>query len=537
MPSFSYKKMCGIWAHVGAYDHLDVAFLFEDFMKLKHRGPMYSSFHHYSDVLVGFHRLSNMSSFQSMVLDHMVFVCNGDIYNYQELNRKYHLQIHGKSDCLTLLKLYQQCGLNDFLSVMKEVQGEFAFLLFCFDPQGNQLESVVAGRDAIGIRPLYYGNNQGNQLIFSSEIKACESFPHPIQEFPPGHVMHFQWKSRSLVTYSFGESMYETLPIALTFPYEVIENTLLSGVHHAVMASVQRRLDADQPMAFLLSGGVDSSLVAALAARMLKPHGKRIHTFCGGLVGQGSDLAFARQVAEFIGSDHTDVLFTETEALSVLKDVIYTTETWDVTTIRASVGQYLVSQYVSQHTDAKVLFVGEGPDEVCSSYLFNWYARLPKDIHPVAVEYVKNIHCYDVKRVDRCIARWGMEARVPLLDPEFIQAYWTIPSEWRHPQYRNMEKYWLRKAFDNDGLLPHSVLWRKKEAFSDGISATDKSWYQIIQSHLQTQFGQDERTYYLHTFELYFGPQRRNLIPGYWQPKWDKDGNVVNDYVDPSARS
>jgi asparagine synthase (glutamine-hydrolysing) len=195
--------------------------------------------------------------------------------------------------------------------------------------------------------------------------------------------------------------------------------------------------------------------------------------------------------------------------------------------------------------------VGEGPDEVCSSYLFNWYAPNGKALDVAAKDYVKNIHYYDVKRADRCIARWGLEGRVPLLDPEFIRAYWEIPSEQRMPTYKKMEKWWLREAFSGTDLLPDAVLWRKKEAFSDGVSG-EKSWFQVIQEWVENKVTAEEMAaaattypyctpqtkeayYYRKVFCEIFGSGRQTVIPGYWQPKWSANGEVVG-YIDPSAR-
>ena len=312
-----------------------------------------------------------------------------------------------------------------------------------------------------------------------------------------------------------------------------MDDIYLNDIKNTVINCVNRRLDSDQPIAFLLSGGVDSSLVAALGALNKN---KKIKTFCCGM-NYGSDLKYAKMVADYIGSDHTEVLFTAETALEAINDVIYTIETWDTTTIRASVGQYLVSKYISENTDAKVLFVGEGPDEVCSSYLFNWYTPDSKLIHPTALQYVNEIHYFDVKRADRCIARWGLEARVALLDPEFIESYWKIPSEYRDPKYKGIEKWWLRKAFEADNILPSEVLWRKKEAFSDGISSTEKSWFQIIQEYIKEKYNMEEKDYYKQKFIEFFGENRLNIIPHYWQPKWDKNGNEIISYVDPSART
>lgn len=535
--------MCGIWSYISSQkiDSKLLDILFNNFMKIKHRGPDYSSFSQYNNVLVGFHRLSIMDlSFGSnqpyTICKNgrtIVFVCNGEIYNYKHLIEKYNLDIKSKSDCLTIPYLYLNLEYDDFINLFKyTIRGEFAFLLFEFD-QFNNLKHLVVSRDMIGIRPLYY-NVTNYSLLFCSEIKASHV---NVKELEPGNIFKYTFVNNNiqeLTAFNFSNVIYNTQQI---YNSRFDENMFLRSVRDSVYNSLIERLDSDQPMAFLLSGGVDSSLVAALAAKYL---GKPIRTFCCGINdngSRGSDLKFAKMVADYIGSDHTEVLFTSKEALDAIDDVIYTIETWDTTTIRASVGQYLVSKYISENTDAKVLFVGEGPDEVCSSYLFNWYSPDPKLIHPTAVNYVKEIHYFDVKRADRCISRWSLEARVALLDPEFISAYWQIPSELRDPKTKGIEKWWLRQAFANDKLLPEEVLWRKKEAFSDGISSTEKSWFQIIQEHIKSKYNMEEKDYFKQKFIEFFGENNLNVIPHYWQPKWNKDGSEVTGYVDPSART
>jgi asparagine synthase (glutamine-hydrolysing) len=200
-----------------------------------------------------------------------------------------------------------------------------------------------------------------------------------------------------------------------------------------------------------------------------------------------------------------------------------------------------------------VVGVGEGPDEVCSSYMFNWSAPSGEALHETALEYVDNIHYFDSKRGDRCLARWGLEGRVPLLDPEFIEAYWKVPADLRMPTYKKMEKWWLRQAFANTKIIPDEVLWRKKEAFSDGVSGKEKSWFQIIQEYVEPLVTDEELKnasvkypyhtpttkeayYYRKIFCGYFGEWNQTVIPHYWQPKWGADGKEITDYIDPSAR-
>ena len=546
---------------------------------------------------MGFHRLSIVnSSFygnQPFVIEDgdstFVFVCNGEIYNWLTLSNKYGLSC--TNDCMVIPLLYiQQQG--RFEEVMGELKGEFAFVLLEFvnptgplvnplcplsgDKKGAFLKKVVAARDQIGVRPLYYSEKAG---FFTSEVKGT---PDGIQvtEFPPGIMMTFDGNG-------------DTTQYDFSTVYDVVTDLnkdselRLTNVYHSVLSSVHRRLHASKPFAYLLSGGIDSSLVAAIGAEASHVP---IKTFCCSIkegtyqigeslpftTGPGTDLLYAREVAKHIRSDHTEVFFTPQEGLDAIPDVIRTIESWDTTTVRASVGQYMVCKWIGQNTDCKVVMVGEGPDEVCSSYLFNWYAPNGVDLAASAKDYVKKIHYYDVKRADRCISRWGLEGRVPLLDPEFIEAYWAISGEERMPKTRGIEKWWLREAFSPErlnrgepfayqakgsslagnspfvscGLLPESVRLRKKEAFSDGVSNT-KSWYQMIQDFVETKVTAEELQnaaalfpyctpttkeayYYRSIFESLF-PGRADIIPGFWQPKWSADGEV-KEYIDPSAR-
>ena len=542
--------MCGIWAYINLKKkQLDVVKLFQDFYNLKHRGPDNSFFETYGNVLIGFHRLAIMNdtfmSNQPFIYEDdlrtIVFMCNGEIYNYKELSEIYQLDV--KNDCMIIPEIYYNlCRMgneSDFNRVIREdVKGEFSFLLFEFDRLKN-LKRVVAARDEIGIRPLYYYPNY-DMLFFTSELKGGISFEAELREFPPGNIITYDIDELGLM--HVDTDNFSRVHDTISHSVDTLKN--LHNIHDAVVNSVRRRLNADKPFAFLLSGGVDSSLVAAISAKIL---GKPIRTFCCGM-SEGTDLKYARMVAAHIGSNHTEVMFTEEEGLAAIEDVIKTVESWDTTTIRASVGQYLVSKYISK-TDCKVVMVGEGPDEVCSSYLFNWYAPDGNALDLESRYYVKDIHHYDVKRADRCISRWGLEGRVPLLDPEFIEAYWKILPEMRMPTYKNMEKWWLREAFNGTGLLPDEVLWRKKEAFSDGVSG-ERSWYKIIQDWVSSKVTDEELAsatypyctpttkeayYYRKVFCNIFGESRQHVIPGYWQPKWSADGEV-KEYIDPSAR-
>jgi asparagine synthase (glutamine-hydrolysing) len=549
--------MCGIWVFVEKIKRHSNEELYHHFMRMTTRGPDHSTFQEFGNsTFVGFHRLAIMDptplSNQPYVLEMpnnevAVFVCNGEIYNFVELNERYNLGMTRHSDCLVIPLLYKALEGNyqRFVQLFQtEIKGEFSFVMTFFrrpdilpggviDHTTNEVTNMIVGRDHIGVRPLYYGTHR-DSIIFSSEIKACNFFKGNIQEFPPGTIQKvmFTESSHYCIDVSYVEWVSNVLPAKKT------HEKYLEDVRTAVASSVLRRLQSDSPVGFLLSGGLDSSLVCSVASRLIGS-GRALRTFCCGMEG-GTDLLYARKVAEFLETDHTEVIFTAEEALEAINDVIYTVETWDTTTIRASVGQYLVAKYISQHTNIKVVLVGEGPDEVCSSYLFNWYTPSPEQLHYSAVEYVKDLHKYDIKRVDRCLAAFGLEARVPYLDTDFIKAYWEIPAEDRVPQAFGFEKWWLRRAFDpldEPPFLPSEVLWRKKEAFSDGISPTYNSWFHIIQNHIKQNYGMTEEEYYTHTFVELFGKNRLKIIDKPWQPKWNPDRTPVTKYVDPSART
>lgn len=563
--------MCGIWSFIKLYqtdrtvssDTLNIVKLFEDFYNLKHRGPDNSYFETYNNVTIGFHRLAIMddrfSSNQPFIIEDtqhtVIFICNGEIYNFKNLITQYGLSPDINNDCIVIPHIYMNMMKNGNLDLFnrfieKDVKGEFAFILFDFDNLKN-LKKIIVGRDEIGVRPLYYTPDSVNTLFFSSEVKGGLSQPHTITEFPPGYIYTYSLNDIGHTTcqkYNY-TSVYDICSTLLP------ENDYIQAIQKSVINAVRCRLNADKPIAFLLSGGVDSSLVAGISARIL---GKTIRTFCCSLAdndgkGVGTDLQYARMVAKYVNSTHTEVLFTPEEGLAVIPDVIRTIESWDTTTVRASVIQYMVCKYIGEKTDCKVVMVGEGVDEVSSSYLFNWFCPDGGALHNCSKDYVKNIHYYDVKRADRCIARWGLEGRVPFLDSDFIKTYWAIPGKKRMPIYNNIEKWWFRKAFDGTYILPDKILWRTKEAQSDGCSSKEQSWFQIIQEHVNSLITDEEFSkasdiypyctpmtkeafYYRKLFCEYFGEDRQKIIPGYWQPKWNKHGQEVTEYIDPSAR-
>jgi len=561
--------MCGIWAFLQPKEPKDnLIEQFNDFFQLKHRGPDHTHFETYGPITFGFHRLAIVDTsfagnqpFKKEDAQRTVFLlCNGEIYNYKELVEEFRLDSNIKNDCCVLLEIYWKLLLDgceaDFPKIVQHrVKGEYAFLIVEMDALKN-VKQIIACRDTVGVRPLYSSTmsaiQAGNGLLFTSEVKGALNYQGDVKEFPPGHLVYYcvdLFGDVSIHDHSLTSHLY-----LHSFDDLKEDRDLLYDLRQTVGECVQRRLSADRPIAFLTSGGIDSSLVTALSAKLL---GKPIRTFCCGIteggVAVGRDLEYAREVAKWIGSEHTEVLFTKEEALAAIPDVVRTVESWDTTTVRASVGQYLVCRWIGENTDCRVVLVGEGPDEVCSSYLFNWYAPNGEALDESAREYVKKIHLYDARRADRCIARWGLEARVPFLDPEFIQAYWRIPAEQRMPKTRGIEKWWLREAFKDTGVLPERVRLRMKDAFSDSISG-QVSWTQIIQEWVADKVTDEEMAsaaetypwctpqtkeayYYRKLFCKFHGERRQNILPGYWQPRWNADGVEVSGYVDPSART
>jgi len=557
--------MCGIWAYIQlTLTQPNYHKLYKDFMALKPRGPDMSSFQTIKNLTVGFHRLAIMDptfhANQPYIIEDgertIVFICNGEIYNFKDLIRDHQLPITTNADCLTIPRLYikyvknnpdGRTHLSQFSQLFThDVKGEYAFILFEFDKLQN-LKQVVAGRDQLGVRPLYWHQPHGtsNAIIFSSEMKGMCHFEDQVDEFPPGTIAEVNFDNLGTITstdtYNF-KVIYNITPNSIESAFS--EDEYLRNVRNAVINSVKRRLTSDKPISFLLSGGLDSSLVTAISAKLLGVH---INTYCCGM-NEGTDLIFARKVAKHIGSHHTEVFFTPEEGCDAIRDVIRTIESYDTTSVRASIPQYLVSKYIGTKTDCKVLCTGEGSDELTSGYIFNYYAPSGQALHDCSVEYMQNIHMYDGRRCDRCVAHWSLEARIPLLDPEVVTAYWAIPSEYRMPTYKNCEKWWLRQAFEGTDILPSEVLWRRKEAFSDGVSG-ERSWFQIIQDYIDTQVSDVEfRTenkwgcvtkesyYYKRIFVEYFGEKRLSILPGYWLPKWTIGGQKVTQYMDPSAR-
>ena len=526
--------MCGFACSVGSFQ--DEATLLAHFNKIQYRGPDNTiSKKLESNVLMVFHRLAIMDTsdagnqpFEIASRPGLVLICNGEIYNHAVLTDTYGFDVVSQSDCEVILHMYATFGLQ---RTLKELDGVFAFVLYDIEQQ-----VVHIARDPFGIRPCFWGVDQERGLYVASEAKALDVFVDRVNPFCPGTSMTWCIKKRSI------------RQSTVVYPYKyaqigpVTEEYLLSQIRHRLRDAVQKRMMSHREIGCLLSGGLDSSLIAALVASFSE---QPIQTFSIGLK-DSVDLRYARLVAEHIGSIHHEIELTEEEFLKAIPGVIYKIESYDTTTVRASVGNYLVSKYIREHSNCKVIFNGDGSDEVCVGYLYHINAPDLESLQRESLRLVKELHFFDVLRSDRSISSNGLEPRTPFLDPQFVNFYMGIPPQYKKFDDQKIEKYLLRKAFDGLHLLPESVLWRRKCAFSDGVSTQNRSWHHIIQEevdqhitdvefetrrerylHCQPQL--KESLYYREIFESYFQPSAYRLIPHFWLPKW-------SNVIDPSAR-
>lgn len=516
--------MCGIFAIEKCLENKEE--IHNSFIKTQHRGPDNSQILYWKDFCFGFHRLAinglDVKGNQPFQIDNVILCCNGEIYNSKELIKQYNLTTIGNSDCEVILHLYKKFGILKTISVLS---GYFAFLLY-----DKEKEEYFVGRDPFGVRSLFYGHNNDGHYLWSSEMKSLLGLCNnkTICSFPSGHL----WSSvsRSFTKwydYSFVPRLLENKRVYFDKLYELMEK------------SVQKRFQLERPFGVFLSGGLDSSIIAALVSKL---SGTKIHTFSIGLEGS-EDLKYARIMANHIQSHHHEVIVSEREMLESLPRVIYATETYDITTIRASCPMFLLSEYIKKNTDIVVVFSGEGSDELSGSYLYFHKSPSPQDFHNETIRLLKDLQYFDCLRCDKATSSWGLEVRCPFLDKEFVQEYMTLPIEWKLP-HQGMEKWFLRMTMNRDNLLPDTILWRQKEAFSDGVSSQQNSWFNILTEFSSNYFQKhgissktfdhnppltQESQYYREVFDQYY-PNCDQVIPYYWMPKWNENIN------DPSAR-
>ena len=457
--------MCGI---VCAFDIKEDSLslrnqILEMSKRVRHRGPDWSGIYSDSDAILAHERLAivdPISGKQPLINKegNLILSVNGEIYNHRELKADHckDYDFKTESDCEIILALYEKYGI-DFIDMLN---GIFAFAVF--DKQKNHF---LIARDHIGIIPLYKGYNENGTFFIASELKALESYCNEISIFPPGHYMTnksiepVKWYKRNWISLSG------------TNKEKIKTNELKESLENAV----HRQLMSDVPYGVLLSGGLDSSIIAAIAAKYSKKRVEskdtspawwpRLHSFSVGLEG-APDLKAARKVANHIGSVHHEIIYTIQEGLDAINDVIFSLETYDITTIRASTPMYLMARAIKS-MGVKMVLSGEGADEIFGGYLYFHMAPNEKEFHDETVRKLNRLHQYDCLRANKALAAWGVEARVPFLDKKFIDVAMTINPKDKMIKDNKIEKQILRDAFCN--YLPNDILNRQKEQFSDGV--------------------------------------------------------------------
>lgn len=490
-----------------------------------HRGPDDVEFVEAKNAYLGFSRLSIMDlstkGNQPFFFNQTYYMCNGEIYNYEKLEAEFKFDYKSGSDCEVLIPIFEELGMP---SLLQKLDGEFAFVIY-----DEKNDEIYAGRDPMGIRPLFYGKTAAGKICFASEVKALQNFCTEIQALPPGCY------------YQKGEvHSYIDLSIVDTYNDHSID-VISKNINSLLTEAVVKRLHSDAPIGFLLSGGLDSSLVCSIAQKHSK---KPIKTFAVGMSEDAIDLKYAKEVAEYIGSDHSEIIINKEEVLSCIRDVIHHLETYDITTIRASIGMYLICKAIKKQTNIKVLLTGEVSDEIFG-YKYTDFAPSADEFQKEAAKRVRELYVYDVLRADRCIAANSLEARVPFSDTEFVKYVMSISPQTKMNTYGH-GKYLLRKAFEEGEYLPESILYRQKAAFSDAVghSMVDyiKEFAESIYTNEElvknckkyshaTPFTK-ESLLYRDIFEEFY-PGKAYLIPDFWMPNKEWENCNVTD---PSAR-
>lgn len=497
----------------------------EGFSRTISRGPDDSRIVDTGAGLMGFHRLAIMGltpeGMQPFGLGGDYVVCNGEIYGFD----KFRKALEGKyafasdSDCEVLLPLYKEYGTDMFAML----DAEFACVIY-----DSARGRFVAARDPIGIRPLFYGYDETGAVMFASEAINLVGLTDKIMPFPPG-------------CYCDGEAFVRYCDIASVS--EVSKDGVeeaCRNIREKLVAGIEKRLVADAKVGFLLSGGLDSSLVCAVAA---KKSVQPIKTFSIGMNGDAIDLKYAREVADYIGSDHTEVIIDKDKVLASLDKVIKTLGTFDITTVRASIGMYLVCKAIHETTDIRVLLTGEISDELFG-YKYTDFAPSAEEFQKEAEKRVRELFMYDVLRADRCISVNSLEARVPFGDLDFVKYVMSLDPAIKMNVY-GKGKYLLRKAFEGD-WLPYDILMREKAAFSDAVGHsmvdylkeyadgyyTDKEYEEKRALYAHARPFTKESLLYREIFEKHY-PGQGEMIKDFWMPNKSWKGCDVSD---PSAR-
>lgn len=452
---------------------------------IRHRGPDWSGVYTGNNAILSHERLSivdPLSGKQPLVSDDgkIILAANGEIYNHMDIRKEFEgkYAFQTGSDCESIIPLYKKYRESgDFTKMIEELSGIFAFALY-----DSENDVYLIARDEIGVISLYQGRDKQGRYYVASELKALEGHCVTIEEFPNGSYLYskdekpVKWYQRDWESYDEVKSA----PKATDEKGEVINPAVIEKVRNGLESAVKAQLMSDVPYGVLLSGGLDSSIIAAVTQKFSKKRVEsdskeaawwpQLHSFAIGLEGS-PDLAAARKAADYIGTVHHEVHFTIQEALDALPDVIYHIETYDITTVRASTPMYLLARVIKS-MGIKMVLSGEGSDELFGGYLYFHKAPNAREFHEELVRKMSKLHLYDCLRANKSLMAWGVEGRVPFLDKDFIDVAMGLnPSDKMNIKMpdgkQRMEKWILRKAFED--LLPESIAWRQKEQFSDGV--------------------------------------------------------------------
>jgi asparagine synthase (glutamine-hydrolysing) len=563
--------MCGIWLYIQEFNPMNHDEIYKASKEITKRGPdrtisKYYRYYNY-EIFLTFHRLAIMDlsslgdqpfTLKNDLGEEIVLMCNGEIYGYMNLVSEYNLEneLKSESDCEVLIHLYNKFGITclyNMLSHRDDVSGEFAIIILHF--KSDKLE-VHYLRDFCGKRPLYYAeyNNQSGYDFMSTDFNGL-ALTSQLCGVPFINMVHDvnQVKGSTYGTYVIKPhkpicNMIDITETLQSIPITIYdEQEALDKIYNTFMQIVEDMMVSDREVAFMTSGGLDSSACACAGAYILKHKGldSKIKTICIGMEG-GTDEKYAQIVANHINSDHMHILCTEEEFIQCAEnDITQIIESYDITTNRASVPQYISAKKISELTNCKVVIVGDYADEVCGGYNETKLAPTVEDFANRIHELTEEIIYFDGQRVDRCVAGCGLEARLPFGDHRFIRLYLSIDPKLRMPR-NGCEKYLFRKAFSGKNIIPEEVLWRPKEAFSDGVSAVKRSWYQIVLDYFDSKYTNEdlenaknlyktntpytkESLHYRTKFVEKYSNNSAKVIPRFWLPKW---GNIK----EPSAR-
>lgn len=536
--------MCGIICLL-QIGNLDINVALECLDKLKARGP---DKQHYQivengefNIFMGFTRLAIMDTSDAGLqpfndLDGNICICNGEIYNYKELAKKHNITMKSSCDCEILLPIYNKIGLINMIT--SNLDAEFATVIY--SPNNKKIYAV---RDKFGVRPLYYGYNQTTKILgFASELKALSPIMEFVEQVKPNYVLTIDMNISTNDPIKLIEKCmyYDYSGLITTNKFNNVSD-IQNQIRYYLTAAVEKRLHADRKIGFLLSGGLDSSLIVSIATKILGP--ENIICFSVGIDGS-PDIEAAKSVVEYLGiKQHHIIPFTVEMGLASLFDVIQTVETYDITTVRASTPQYIMAKYIKENTDIRVLLSGEGSDEIHGSYRYFRNAPNMDEFHRETIRLLEELYLFDNKRTDRTMANNGLEVRIPFLDTDYVEFITRINPALLMYREDYIEKKIIRDSFKE--YLPDEILYRSKEAFSDAVSSNEISWTDAIKKLSDEKITDDELIRNHFTFnnpktkdallfrKIFDGiyPNRDSIIPHYWLPKFQS-----NEVLDPSAK-